>query len=381
VSLVHSQIPVTRLAIGDREAELLLQTLRSGWLIEGEQTRAFEAAVAAWTGARHAIATSSGTTALHLALLLAGIGPGDEVIVPSLSFIASANVVRHVGARPVFVDVRPDTLNLDERLIEASLSPRTRAILPVHQIGVPAEMDAIEAIAARHGLAVIEDAACALGSRYRGREIGSWSRLACLSFHPRKVITTGEGGMLLTADDALAERARRLVNHGEAGSALERHVAGASVGYNYVDVGYNYRLTNLQGALGVAQMERLPELLVRRRALAARYDAAFADLAGVRVPRLPAHLEPNSQSYLVWITPESRQPRDQLIQRLKERGISTRAGIMAIHREPAYAGWAAEGQLPWTERAADETLILPLYPQMTEQEQDAVIAAVREETT
>ncbi len=252
MSLVHSQIPVTRLAIGDREAELLLQTLRSGWLIEGEQTRAFEAAVAAWTGARHAIATSSGTTALHLALLLAGIGPGDEVIVPSLSFIASANVVRHVGARPVFVDVRPDTLNLDERLIEASLSPRTRAILPVHQIGVPAEMDAIEAIAARHGLAVIEDAACALGSRYRGREIGSWSRLACLSFHPRKVITTGEGGMLLTADDALAERARRLVNHGEAGSALERHVAGASVGYNYVDVGYNYRLTNLQGALGAA---------------------------------------------------------------------------------------------------------------------------------
>jgi perosamine synthetase len=374
---VAVHIPITKPLVGDAEAARVDAVLRSGWLTQGEETFAFERLVAERVGAAHGVATSSATTALHVGMVLLGVGPGDEVLVPSYTFIATANIVRYVGATPVFVDIRPDTWNIDESKLESALTSRTRAIVPVHQVGMPVEMASVAAFAEDHELAILEDAACAIGSEYRGQPIGGLGNLAVFSFHPRKVVTTGEGGMLLTDDDETAERARRLASHGEAVIDVHRHNAARPQSEDFAELGFNYRMTNLQGAVGIAQMGRFDEIIERRRRLGARYSQAFADVPGVDPPVEPDGALTNYQSYMVRIGTDSARSRDEVMRGLRESGIATRPGITAIHQQPIYRD-AGRLPLPETDRAVEEALILPLFPQMIDAEQDEVIETLRQ---
>ena len=370
-------IPLTKPLTGRAELEAVAQVLESGWLTQGPRVAEFERRVAEYCGARHAIACSNCTAALHMALLTLGVGPGDEVIVPALSFIATANAVVHCGATPVFADVDPRTYNLDPRAAESAITPRTKAIIPVHQLGLPADIDAFLDLSRRRGVALVEDAACALGSRYRGQPIGGHSPLVCFSFHPRKVISTGDGGMVLTSNAEYAQRLRLLRQHGMSVPDTARHGATQLVIERYVCVGYNYRMSDVHAALGLAQMGRLDEIVRRRRTLAARYDRAFAEIPLLCTPFVPDYAAPNYQSYILQLAPDAPTTRDALLRALLARGVAAKPGIMTIHREPAYRGCRA-GPLPNTELAGDRSLLLPLYPQMTDAEQQQVIAAVRE---
>jgi perosamine synthetase len=366
-------IPITKPLVGDREERAVLEVLRSGWLVQGPKVAEFERAVAAYVGARHAVATSSCTTALHLALVLHGIGTGDEVIVPSFTFIATANVVLYTGATPVFVDIDPRTYNLDPDAVEAAITPRTRAIMPVHQIGLAADIDRLAAIARRHDLVLIEDAAPAIGATYKGRRVGGLGHPACLSFHPRKVITTGEGGMLLTDDEALAERARTLRAHGMSVSDLARHRADRVLVEEYHELGYNYRMTDLQAAIGIEQLKRLDEMIERRREVAGRYAKALADADGVQLPFSPPDAPHTYQSYMIELRPGLGLNREILMQELLAAGVATRRGVMAIHLEPQYRQRWPDLRLPVTESATRHTLLLPIYATMTSTEQEYVI--------
>jgi perosamine synthetase len=370
-------ISVMRPWIGQAELDAVGDVLRSGWVAQGPKVAAFESAFAERVGADHAVAVSSCTTGLHLALVALGIGPRDEVIVPSLSFIASTSVVRYVGARPVFVDVDEHTLAVTVKAVEAAIGPRTRAVMVVHQAGTPADLGALRTLCADAGLALIEDAACAIGSTYEGRPIGAGSEVAVFSFHPRKVITTGEGGMIVVADADRAARLRRLREHGMSVSAADRHATGSVRPESYDEVGFNYRMTDLQAAVGLAQLDRLDAIVERRRALARRYRSALAPLPGLQLPLDPPYGTTNHQSFWVTLPDDAPIGRDELLARLADRGISARRGIMAAHLEPACAD-LAHGDLPVTERHTARSVILPLYHEMTEVEQDHVIACVLE---
>jgi perosamine synthetase len=371
----YIRIPITRPAVGEEEAAAAAAVVRSGWLAMGERVAELEAALASAVGAPHAVAVSSGTAALHLSLVALGVGPGDEVILPSLSFIATANVVLYVGARPVFVDVDERTFNIDPASVGAALTPRTRAILPVHQLGLPAPLDELQAIAEARGLLLVEDGACALGASWRGRPVGASARCCCFSFHPRKVITTGEGGMIVTTDEALAATARLLRGQGASLGAAERHSADSLRFEEYRLVGYNYRLTDIQAAVGLEQLKRLPGLVARRRELAARYTSRLAAVEGIRPPAEPESALHSYQSYMVLL--EGPWSRRAIMQHLADAGIATRRAVTAIHETPAYRARLGDlPRLPVTERVARRGLMLPLYPQMTEAEQDEVIAAL-----
>jgi perosamine synthetase len=311
---------------------------------------------------------------LHLALLTAGVAPGDEVIVPSLSFIATANVVRHCGATPVFAECDEQTFNLDPDAAAAAVTSRTVAVMPVHQVGLPAEMDAFRVLTERHGLALVEDAACALGAEYRGQPIGSLASPACFSFHPRKTVTTGEGGIVTTPDKQLADRLRRLRHHGMSVSDLVRHGSPTVIFEEYEEVGYNYRMSDLHAALGLAQMELLGDLLSARRRIAKRYTDGFADLDVIATPHEPPHMRHAWQSYQVRIGEDVSISRDDLIQALLDDGVATRRGVMASHLQPPYRDEAPE--LPVTERLARTTLSLPIFADMVEAEQEYVIERV-----
>ena len=361
-----------------REENLLLDTLRSGWVTQGPRVAEFERAFAARVGAAEAVAVSNGTTALFLALHALGIGQGDEVIVPSLSFIATANAVIHCGATPVFVDVEPTTCNLDPDLLAPAITSRTKAVMPVHQLGLPADLDRIQAVATRHGIAVVEDAACAVGAAYKGKAVGSAGNPACWSFHPRKVIVTGEGGMITTDDPALAARLRLLRHQGMSVSDLDRHAATRVIVEEYAVIGYNFRLSDLQAAVGIAQLAKLGAFLDKRRAIAERYHAALSAMPALDPPAAPAWATPNWQSYLVRLRGADRAGRDALLDALSDRGVTTRRGLMAIHEQPCYAGARAAGPLRHTEEAAAQTFILPMYADLTEEDQGIVIEALRE---
>jgi dTDP-4-amino-4,6-dideoxygalactose transaminase len=374
-------VPLTRPYVGDEEKTVLTAIVESGWLTQGPRVTEFEDLVAQYVGTQHAIACSNCTTALHISLLLHGIGPGDEVIVPSYTWIATANVVRMVGAIPVFADIDLDTFNIAAPAIEAVITERTRAIMLVHQFGLPADMEGIIKVARRHRLIVIEDAACALGSLYAGRPIGSSGNVTCFSFHPRKVITTGEGGMLVTDDADLAARARMLLNHGASGSDLIKHKAGtveALLAEEFHEVGYNYRMTNLQGALGVTQMERLDEILALRRMRAEGYSEAFTGLPYIIPPQVPDYAMPNWQSYAIRISDDCPVARNAIAQHLLDAGIACRPAYMACHVQPVYRGLCPDLYLPNTEKALSSVLILPLFPQMREEDQHYIVKVLRE---
>lgn len=372
-------IPVARPFIGREEEAAVLEVLRSGWVSQGPRVAEFERQFAQYVGAAHAIAVSSCTTGLHLALLAAGVKAGDEVLCPSLSFIATANSILYAGATPVFVDVDPATYNLDPACIEAAITPRTKAIMIVHQIGLPAAIAEINEIASRYGLVVIEDAACAIGSEYLGQRIGApHTLMACFSFHPRKILTTGEGGMITTSDEGIADRIRKLRQHAMSVSDLARHSSSQIVTESYPEVGYNYRMTDMQAALGLVQLQRLDEMIARRRYLAGRYSEALSQLDWLVPPVEPVGTRHNFQSYMVRLKDNAPLTRDQLMQEMLDRGISTRRGIMAIHREMPYFEERWANRFPETDSVTSNCIILPLYHAMTEEDQDYVIESIRQ---
>lgn len=372
-------IPVAKPLLGAEESAALAEVIASGWVAQGPKVAQFERAFAEAVGANHAVAVSSCTTALHLALILAGVSPGDDVVVPSLSFIATANAVRYLGARPVFADVEAATLNLSAASIEQAITPNTTAVILVHQAGTPADLEAVEALCRGRGIRLVEDAACAIGSTYRGVRIGGGASVA-FSFHPRKVITTGEGGMLTLASEADAVRARQLREHGMSVSAAERHLSATPVQERYLEVGFNYRMTDLQAAVGLVQLGRLDGLVAQRRRLAERYQQLLAAVPGLRTATDPAYGTTNYQSFWVLLPPDAPVGRDELLERLAAKGVSARRGIMAAHLEPAYAS-AGVAPLPITERITRDSLILPVHHGLTDGEQEHIVDVLQRALT
>jgi dTDP-4-amino-4,6-dideoxygalactose transaminase len=373
-------IPVMRPWIGAEEAAAAAATVESGWVAQGPRVAEFERAFAASIGVGHGVAVSSCTAALHLTLLAAGIGHGDEVVVPSLSFIATANAARYVGARPVFADVDAVTLNLTPETVEPVLTDRTRAVILVDQCGVPADLDAMRKLCEVRGIAIVEDAACAVGATYRGRPVGAGAEVAAFSFHPRKLLTTGEGGMIVTPNGELAARLRRLREHGMDASAAQRHVSRQPVIEHYLETGYNYRMTDIQAAVGLVQLGKLSALIARRRELAARYQRLLGKIPGVRMIADPEYGQTNFQSFWMLLPEDAPVGRDELLRLLAAEGISARRGIMAAHSEPAYANegpWA----LPVTARITAESLILPLFHGLSLAEQDMIVDVVTDALT
>lgn len=388
-------IPVARPLLDNREAEAARRPIMNGWVTQGPEVAAFEKEFAQLVGSKHACAVSNCTTALHLALLAVGVKPGDEVITVSHSFIATANSVRYCGAKPVFVDIEPETFNLDPALIDRVITSSTRAILCVHQMGMPCDMAAIMKIARQHGIPIVEDAACAIGSEIQWN--GAWEKIgkphgdiACFSFHPRKVITTGDGGMLTTNRSDWDERFRYMRVHGMSMDSSARHEAGRVAFESYLELGYNYRMTDIQAAIGREQLKRLPEIVARRREMAARYQQLLADIPGVTPPSEPTWARSNWQSYCVRLPDRCDQAR--VMQEMLEAGVATRRGIMCSHREPTYmdeqpwsCGSGSDGcscltkgcsRLQKSEKAQDQSILLPLYHQMTIEDQDRVIRAL-----
>ncbi|SES25205.1 DegT/DnrJ/EryC1/StrS family aminotransferase [Actinokineospora terrae] len=364
-------IPVMKPLLGEEEALAVAETVRSGWVAQGPRVAAFEKAFAERVGAAHGVAVSNCTTGLHLCLHLLGVGPGDEVVVPSLSFIATANAVRYCGATPVFADIDPLTGNLTAETVAAAITPATKAIMIVHQGGVPADVKAIRAIAG--DVPVVEDAACAAGSTLDGNPVGTGALLAAWSFHPRKLLTTGEGGMITTDDAEWATRLRRLREHGMSMSAADRHAAGGAVVESYVETAFNYRMTDIQAAMGLVQLGRLNGIIEQRRALAARYHELLAPL-GLRAVTDPAHGTTNYQSFWVAL-PDGAPDLLVVLGKLAEAGVSARRGIMAAHMEPAYAGHP-HAPLPGTEELATRSLILPLHHEITDADQKHIVGAL-----
>ncbi len=386
------KIPITKPFFGPEEREAVVKPLETGWVVQGPYVKEFEDCVAAFTGAPFARATSSCTTALHLALLACGVRPGDEVILPSFTFVASANSVRYAGAEPVLVDIDLDTFNLDMKSVEEAVTDRTAAVMPVHMFGLPADMDPLISLAAQRELIVVEDAACALGGFYKGRHAGTMGAAGCLSFHPRKPITTGEGGMVLTDSEEVARKIEILRDHGADASDLQRHSSGVSLLPRYDVLGFNYRMTDMQGAVGVAQMGKIEEILRRRRALAERYDRELADLDWLRTPVVPEGRQHGYQSYVCTFAPSPVGAMDRkslesaagerlrLMGHMEGNGVSVRQGTHAVHTLGYYRDvvggdpWACPNSL----KADRLTLAIPLYPQMTELEQDRVIEVLHD---
>jgi perosamine synthetase len=391
MSKVIQSIPIAKPLLGEAEAEAARRAILSGWVTQGPEVAAFEQEFAAYVGGQYACAVSNCTTALHLALLAVGVQPDDEVVTVSHSYIATANSIRYCGAIPIFVDIEPQTYNINPVLIEAAISPRTRAILVVHQMGMPCDLKAILEVARQHSLPVIEDAACAIGSEILWE--GEWEKIgkphadiACFSFHPRKVITTGDGGMITTNNPEWDRQFRLLRQHSMSVPDTVRHGSKQVIFESYPALGYNYRMTDIQAAVGREQLKRLPEIIERRRFLARRYHQLLADIPGLKLPTEPIWARSNWQSYCIRLSQQYDQL--QVMQAMLDAGIGTRRGIMCAHREPAYSqeAWScgvvrdscncAGGscdRLIESEKAQDTAILIPLFHHMSEQEQDTVV--------
>lgn len=377
-------IPITKPLLSGEEEEAVISVLRSGWLVQGANVEAFEKAVAEYVGGGYAVAVSSCTTALHLALILGGISEGDEVLVPAFTHTASANVIEYQRAKPVFVDIDLSTFNMDVGGIEKVVTDNTRAIIPVHMFGLCAKMDTVLSLASRHDLVMVEDAACSLGSLFTnpvtGEDLyaGAMGGIGCFSFHPRKVITTGEGGILLTGHPGMASAAYKLRAFGIAASTYKRQQAKAPAKPTFENLGYNYRMTDMQGAIGVVQMRKLEGIIAKRRELAARYNKILSCIPGIQLPIEPVGYKHIYQTYVLLVTDEFPLSRDEITERLREQGIATRSGAEAVPMLTYYRekyGYT-EQDFPNAVTAERCSLVLPLYPQMTIEEQDYVVEAI-----
>ena len=366
-------IPIAKPYLGEEEAQAAYDTILTGWVTQGPKVQEFEEQFAKYTGAKYAVAVSSCTTALHLAMIVAGIGEGDEVICPSMSYIATANSIKYAGAIPVFAEVNAD-YNLDIADVEKRITKKTKAILLVHQMGMPANISAFQALCDHYSIKLIEDAACAAGSSYKGQKIGAHSELVCFSFHPRKVITTGDGGMITTSNKAFYNRLKILRQHGMSINDRERHLSSKVLFEEYSEIGYNYRMTDIQAAIGIKQLEKLDWLIEERRKIAHQYLAAFKDVVAFRLPIEKQGYFTNYQSFSIYLKPSCAVSRNELMQKLLDREISTRRGIMLAHKEQAYTALDYHIQLPVSENMNENSIIIPLYVPM---KQEDVINVIR----
>jgi len=390
------KIPITKPYLGEEERKAILEPFESGWIVQGPKVAEFEQIFSEFTGGKYAIATTSCTTALHLSLVALGVGPGDEVILPSFTFVATANAVEYTGATPVFCDIDIQTFNINVTEIEKKITKRTKAIIPVHLFGLSADMNPIMKMAHRHGLRIIEDAACGLGSYYKGKHVGNFGNVGCFSFHPRKAITTGEGGMIITEDETLMMTFRSLRDHGATKADLERHVdRGGSLLPSFNRLGFNYRMTDIQGALGVAQMKSAQKIIEARRIRAERYDQLLRGEEWLRIPECPDGQVHSYQSYVCMIRPKDysfgaeeyslervslfHNKRDQLMETLWTKGIGIRQGTHAVHHLGYYRekyGLKSKDYLH-SLIAEQWSITLPLYVQMTDEEQDFVVKEMK----
>lgn len=383
-------IPITKPFFDHTERDLIGQVLETGWVVQGPKVEEFERLFCAYTGSAHGVATSSCTTALHLALLATGVGPGDEVIVPAFTWISTANVVEYVGAKPVFCDIDLSTFNLNPEAVKTSLSERTKAIIPVHLFGLCADMRSILEIAEQRGLAVIEDAACALGAWYFEKHAGTMGDAGCFSFHPRKSITTGEGGMLITANEEIATLSSVLRDHGGSITDRQRHESSTSFLLpEFAHLGFNYRMTDLQGALGCAQMDKVDWIMQERRRRASAYDSALTECEWLTVPRVPKGHVHGYQAYVCLFVAETpsldnvehlHRERNRIMAKLQKGGVATRPGTHAVHVQKYYAQryGIAPDDFPQALMADRLALALPLFPQMTDSDQERVVNALTE---
>lgn len=373
-------IPYAHQSVDAADIQAVTEVLRSDWITTGPKVQEFEKIIAAFTGARTAVAVSSGTAALHAAAYAAEIGPGDEVIIPAMTFAASANCVLYLGGTPVFADVREDTLLLDPAQVEAKLTPRTKAIMAVDYAGQPCDYDALRAIADRYGLTLIADAAHALGGAYKGRKVGTLADLTAFSFHPVKHVTTGEGGMVVTDNSELADRMRTFRNHGISTDSRTRSAKGTWF-YEMTALGYNYRLTDIQCALGISQMKKLPRSLSRRRAIAERYDRALAGISGVEPVAVSPDVLHAYHLYVVRLDSAAiGVDRNTAFRFLRERGIGVNVHYIPVHLHPYYRTHLGTrpGMCPVAEAVYDRILSLPMFPAMTDADMRRVIEAVRQ---
>ena len=366
-----NMIPISKPFLSTEEAQAAYDTILSGWVTQGPRVEEFENEFAKLTGAKYAIAVSNCTTALHLSLIVAGVGKDDEVICPSLSYIATANSIRYVGAKPVFAEVCND-YNLDVKDIENRITKNTKAILLVHQMGMPANIDEVKNICKKYSLELIEDAACAIGSCYKNKMIGSHSELVCFSFHPRKVITTGDGGMITTSRLDYYERLKKLRQHGMSVNDRVRHASKKVIFEKYEELGYNYRLTDIQASVGIQQLKKLNEIVQKRREIASIYNNAFKDIQCIDLPKDNRHSISNFQSYSIMLKRNCPIKRNELMQKLLDYGIATRKGIMLAHKEEAYANFGSKN-LEHSEFLSNNSIILPLYVPMSKNDIDFVI--------
>jgi len=370
-------IPISKPYITKDEAQAAYDTILTGWITQGPRVAEFEEKFARYTGSRYAVAVSNCTTGLHLAMIMAGVGPGDEVICPSMSYIATANSIMYVDAIPVFAEVDPVTYNLDVADVEKRISSKTKAILLVHQIGLPGDIDAFKTLCKKHNLRLIEDAACAVGSAYHGRKIGSHSDLVCFSFHPRKVISTGDGGMITTNREDYYQRLKLLRQHGMSVNDRVRHESKTIVFEDHLEVAYNYRLTDIQAAVGIKQLEKLDWIISKRKEIAHQYLDALKDIDCIRLPREYENVIFNWQSFSIYLRKHCPINRNDLMQKMLDEGISTRRGIMTAHREIAYQEECKNVRLPICEDACDRSIIIPLFVPMEDDEIKKVIASFR----
>lgn len=376
---VSSQLPITRPVFGEEEIAALRRVLDSGWVTQGPMTTEFEARFTRLHQVEHALACTSCTAALHISMLALGMQADDELIVPAFTWVTSAHAAEYVGAKAVFCDILPDTFNIDPQAAAAAVTPRTRAILPVHLFGLAADMDAVNEIASRHRLAVVEDAACATGSTYKGRPVGGLGDVGCFSFHPRKVVTTGEGGMVTTNDTELADRIAALRNHGANRRLAPRNAKPYEMGV-FDQLGFNLRLSDIQAAVGVAQLDRLPGILAHRRAMAVGYDVRLRDLGWIQAPGGSTEDGGHTfQSYVIRVCKDAPLPRNAIMDLLTGRNIQSRPGTLAVHCIPYYAqryGLRPE-QFPVAHAAQQNTITLPIFPGMTESDLDFVVTTLR----
>lgn len=377
MSLFENQIPLLKPWLDEKEAAEVRKVIFSGWVSQGPKVIEFEKEVSKYVGAKFAVATNSCTSALHLSLIISGVEAGDEVICPAFTCMATADAIIHSGGIPIFADIEPNTFNIDPDHVAELVNERTKAIMAVHQIGLPADIDALQKIARQQGLFIVEDAACTLGAKYKDRYVGGLGNPTCFSFHPRKTITTGEGGMLLTNDEEKAERARILRSHGASISDLVRHKALGCLQHEYVAAGFNYRMTDMQAAIGLVQLKKIEKIIQQRLEQAQYYNEQLTKIEDIKPPFVPKYATHAYTSYLITVE-SSKVDRDTLLTRLTEKGVSCRRGIQPLYKEPYFHTALGKYELPRTEYAAHNTLFLPIFPGLQKSQQDYIIKSIKD---